>query len=88
MYTFHISLAVTVVEVERLWKRFEQLGANKHGIVTARALKDVPITSDIFAKNVSSFTLYFCTDVVSRNNEVQNNIWCIILLRPGICHIF
>ena len=75
MCIFHIFLAVTVVEVERLWKRFEQLGANKHGIVTASALKDVPITSDIFAKNVSSFTLYFY------------NIWYLILLRPGVCHI-
>ena len=46
-----------MIEVERLWKRFEQLGANKNGILTAEALKNVPVNADVFAKNVSLILL-------------------------------
>ena len=48
-----IFLTVSLIEVERLWKRFQQLGANKNGILTAEKLKDVPVNADVFAKNVS-----------------------------------
>ena len=48
-------IAVAIVEVERLWFRFQQLGCNEEGILTAEIFRDPVIAQDVFMKNVISF---------------------------------
>ena len=64
-----LFITVSVIEVERLWKRFQQLGANKNGILTAEAVKNVPVNADVFAKNVSLILLYLSGTVPKLINK-------------------
>ncbi|XP_050393569.1 uncharacterized protein LOC126811742 [Patella vulgata] len=47
-----ISTELTIAEVERLWLRFQQLGCNQHGILTAETLKDPKLNEDAFTRNI------------------------------------
>ncbi|ELU16815.1 hypothetical protein CAPTEDRAFT_225193 [Capitella teleta] len=46
------ATGLAVVEVERLWLRFQQLGCNKEGFLTSDVLLRPPASSDIFIKNI------------------------------------
>ena len=46
-------IAVTIVEVERLWLRFQQLGCDKDGTLTTDALQQPGMVDDVFMRNVS-----------------------------------
>jgi hypothetical protein len=50
---------VAVVEVERYWFRFRQLGADKNGFLPAKVMEKGEITQDIFVKNVLYAYLFF-----------------------------
>ena len=56
VYSLYLSLSlciiVAVVEVERLWFRFRQMGADKNGFVPAKVLDKGELSQDIFAKNI------------------------------------
>jgi len=47
-------VSVAIVEVERLWYRFQQLGCNEDGVLKSDVLTKPPASTDVFAKNVSS----------------------------------
>jgi len=51
MLLFSFSI-VAIVEVDRLWIRFQQLGCNANGVLDREVLRRPPASSDIFAKNV------------------------------------
>ena len=51
----YAMFAVSVVEVERLWQRFQQLGCNADGVLEMGALNRPPASTDIFAKNVRNY---------------------------------
>ena len=53
LITMNCFLTVAIVEVERLWLRFQQLGCNSDGVLQAADVNKSTITKDIFAKNVS-----------------------------------
>jgi hypothetical protein len=46
---------VAVVEVERLWFRFKQLGADKNGYISKKLLEKGELGQDAFVKNVNVF---------------------------------
>ena len=50
---------MAVVEVERYWFRFRQLGADKNGFLPAKVMEKGEITQDIFVKNVLYAYLFF-----------------------------
>ena len=45
-------ISVSIAEVERLWKRFQQLGCNVSGMLTEDKLKRPELQSDAFVRNV------------------------------------
>jgi hypothetical protein len=45
---------VSIAEVERLWLRFQQMGCNKDGVLTAAVLGSPVLSGDVFMKNVST----------------------------------
>lgn len=47
-----IASELSIAEVERLWLRFEQLGANKDGVLTSQTLTTPALSSDVFVKNI------------------------------------
>ncbi|KAK2152737.1 hypothetical protein LSH36_320g04000 [Paralvinella palmiformis] len=47
-----VAAKLSIVEVERLWKRFQQLGCNTHGELATSDFQKHEIASDIFAKNI------------------------------------
>ena len=52
---FNSIHSVSIAEVERLWLRFEQMGASKDGLLTPQVLASPALSSDVFVKNVSIF---------------------------------
>ena len=46
-------IAVSIAEVERLWLRFQQMGCNSDGILTADVINGPSLAADVFMKNVS-----------------------------------
>ena len=50
-----ICSLVSIAEVERLWLRFQQLGANKDGNLSSDVLSSPKLTTDVFVKNVSPY---------------------------------
>ena len=64
-------IAVAIVEVERLWFRFHQLGCNEEGILTAEIFRDPVIAQDVFMKNVISFLTSW-----TREREISRIIQC------------
>ena len=49
--------AVAVVEVERLWHRFQILGCDEDGTLPPEALLRPPASEDILVKNVAHYAL-------------------------------
>lgn len=43
---------MAVVEVERMWFKFRQLGADKNGFLPAKVVEKGDFNQDIFVKNV------------------------------------
>ena len=65
-YRIYPLFSVAVVEVERLWDRFQQLGADKDGLLMAEKLQQHPVYSNnVFVKNVSTLPVKLKTK--SRN---------------------
>ncbi len=56
-YAISPVCVVTVVEVERLWLRFQQLGCNEQGLLTLDAITRPPISNDIFIKLACTYLL-------------------------------
>lgn len=54
----HFQFKVAVVEVERFWTRYKQLGCNKQGNLQPSTIEKGELNSDLFVKNVS-FSLLF-----------------------------
>ena len=46
------KILVAIVEVERLWHRFQQLGCTEEGELRPDVLDRPPASTDIFVKNV------------------------------------
>uniref|UniRef100_A0A0B6ZKR0 Death domain-containing protein n=1 Tax=Arion vulgaris TaxID=1028688 RepID=A0A0B6ZKR0_9EUPU len=47
-----ISTELSIAEVERLWLRFQQMGANQDGILTQEVLVSPKLSADVFTKNI------------------------------------
>lgn len=47
-----IASELSIAEVERLWVRFQQLGANKDGVLTEDAIKKSDYVGDVFMRNI------------------------------------
>ncbi|GFN74764.1 ankyrin-3 [Plakobranchus ocellatus] len=47
-----IATELSIAEVERLWLRFEQMGATKDGLLTPQVLASPALSSDVFVKNI------------------------------------
>ncbi|BFZ02870.1 hypothetical protein BsWGS_05908 [Bradybaena similaris] len=47
-----ISTELSIAEVERLWLRFQQMGANQDGVLTPEALTSQKLSTDVFTKNI------------------------------------
>ena len=45
---------MSVLEVERLWSRFRQMGCNEDGFLSENAMTQPELTDNIFMKNVSN----------------------------------
>ncbi|CAL1528833.1 unnamed protein product [Lymnaea stagnalis] len=50
-----ISTELSIAEVERLWLRFQQMGANSDGLLTLEALTSPKLSSDVFVKNILKY---------------------------------
>ncbi|RUS80047.1 hypothetical protein EGW08_012164 [Elysia chlorotica] len=47
-----IATELSIAEVERLWLRFEQMGATRDGLLTPQILASPALSSDVFVKNI------------------------------------
>lgn len=45
---------MAVVEVERLWMRFQQLGCTENGVLPRQAIERPGLKDDLLATNVNS----------------------------------
>ena len=54
---------MAVVEVQRYWNRFSQLGGNSLGVIDLTALESGELTQDVIIKNVSQ--------LISNVNEIN-----------------
>ena len=61
-----IHASVSIAEVERLWLRFEQMGATRDGVLTPQVLTTPALSSDVFVKNVR---------IVCHIIALSRNIW-------------
>lgn len=59
MRVVHYLLSVAIVEVDRLWLRFQQLGCNEDGVLELEVLDRPPASNNIFAKHASNPHNYF-----------------------------
>jgi hypothetical protein len=50
-YDVFVSI-VAVVEVQRLWSRFKQLGCDKKGYLQKKVIDSGELSQDVFMKNV------------------------------------
>ncbi|XP_059141601.1 ankyrin-3-like isoform X2 [Physella acuta] len=50
-----IATELSIAEVERLWLRFQQMGANKDGFLTQETLASSKLNSDVFIKNILKY---------------------------------
>lgn len=53
---------MAVVEVQRYWNRFKQLGCDKNGFISASVLEKGELNSDVMIRNVSRvFLINLCS---------------------------
>ena len=50
---------MAVVEVERLWNRFKQLGPDKNGNIPQKVLDKSDLFQDTFVKNVFNYNMKY-----------------------------
>uniref|UniRef100_A0A2C9M209 Death domain-containing protein n=1 Tax=Biomphalaria glabrata TaxID=6526 RepID=A0A2C9M209_BIOGL len=50
-----ISTELSIAEVERLWLRFQQMGANQDGLLTQETLAVSKLSNDVFIKNILKY---------------------------------
>jgi len=50
-----VATELSIAEVERLWLRFQQLGANKDGNLSSDVLSSPKLTTDVFVKNILKY---------------------------------
>jgi len=53
-------VTVAVVEVDRQWLRFQQLGCNEDGVLELEVLDRPPATNNTFAKQVMQRLFFVC----------------------------
>lgn len=51
-FMFDIIFLVAVVEVQRLWTRFKQLGSDKKGYLPKKVIESDDLSQDVFIRNV------------------------------------
>ncbi|XP_005108101.2 ankyrin-3 [Aplysia californica] len=50
-----VSTELSIAEVDRLWLRFRQMGANQDGVLTSEILSSPKLTGDVFVKNILKY---------------------------------
>ncbi|KAH9520024.1 hypothetical protein Btru_071494 [Bulinus truncatus] len=50
-----VSTELSIAEVERLWLRFQQMGANADGILSPESLAVSRLSNDVFVKNILKY---------------------------------
>lgn len=50
---------MAIVEVDRLWLRFQQLGCNEDGVLELEVLERPPASNNVFAKHASISIIAF-----------------------------
>ncbi|KAL3876256.1 hypothetical protein ACJMK2_034124 [Sinanodonta woodiana] len=72
-----IASELSIAEVERLWVRFKQLGADtKEGVITEAILKASPVQNDVFMRNILVKFMSGSTKKITFENFLKGLKWC------------